>query len=504
MGAKAIWAAGAVAMALAAIPALAQSPAPALPTTAQGWSDAARRDIDEAYSQFAANHPGMYDRNNPAFPALLKRAKTKALALVPKITDAAGYQAALQRFTVTLGDGHAQAVASLPDGTLPATKWPGFIAAWRGDRLFVYDSEPGGPPKGAAIVACDGKPVRDLIRSNVFAYQGRVNEGGQWWSQARGLFVDWGNPFIARPAACDFALGGQTTTLNLAWREIDDHYKTWRAESYNGEVLPVGVTEPSAGLIWLAMPSFAPDAAGRDAYAAMDKEISDHRDRFLKARAVVIDLRNNQGGSSEWSYGAAEALWGKDRVDRRIDAYFAKTHVWWRASKGNADYVAGMVKEMRDEKRDRTADEFAPVADGLQAAAGQGKTWFVEPDDPTSKPVADPARDRPGDPAPLTVPVYVIVPGQCASACDDALDYFTRFSNTKLIGAPSSADSTYLEVRVQPLPSGLAKAVIPNKVYVGRPRAGGEYFRPAIVNASLGWSTQSFADVIEADLKTRK
>jgi len=476
---------------------------PVLPTMPQAWSDAARHDIDEAYAQFAANHPGMYDTVNPGFPAVLNRARANALALVPKVTDAAGYQAAIQRFSVTLGDGHAQLFSSLPASALPAVQWPGFVAAWRNDRLLVYASEPGGPPAGAVITACDGTPVSELVVSNVFAYQGRVKEPGQWWTRARDLFVDWGNPFVTRPATCDFQLDGHKTTRGLRWRDTDDSYKTWRTNSYNGEVLPVGISEPMPGLLWLAMPTFGPVAAERDAYAAMYKEINAHRDRFLNARAVVIDLRNNQGGSSEWSAQAAEALWGKDRTDRRVTAYFARTHVWWRASQGNADYIAGVVKEMRDEKRNAAADEFQPVATGLATAAKAGRTWFVEPDDPNDKPVADPERDRPGDPPPLTVPVYVIVPGQCASACDDALDYFTRFANTKLIGAPSSADSTYLEVRSQPLPSGLARALIPNKVYVDRPRAAGEYYRPAIVNDSLSWSTQSFIDLIETDLGKR-
>ncbi len=487
----ALWAAGAGAA------------TPNLPATAKAWSDAARSDVEAAYAQFTDNHPGMYDKANPKFPALLKAARANALALVPSVRDAAGYQAVLQRFSVTLRDGHAQVVATLPDGALPPVKWPGFVAAWRGEQMLVYASEAGSPAKGAVIKACDGKPVRDLVVSNVFAYQGRVNEGGQWWSQARNLFTDWGNPFVTRPASCDFVQDGHTTTLALSWRDADDRYKTWRTESYNGDVQPIGVTEPKPGLMWLAMPTFTPDAAQRDAYVAMFKEINDHRDRFLKARAVVIDMRNNQGGSSEWSMQAAEGLWGKDRVDRRVTAYFAKTHVRWRASEGNAAYVVDLVKQMREQKRDRTADEFQPIATGLKAAADRGDIWFAEADDPNEKPVAHPERDRPGDPPALTVPVYVIVGGQCASACDDALDYVTRFSNTKLIGAPSSADSTYLDIRRQPVPSGLALVIIPNKVYVGRPRAGGQFYSPAIVNRSLDWSTQSFIDLIEADIKAR-
>lgn len=80
------------------------------------------------------------------------------------------------------------------------------------------------------------------------------------------------------------------------------------------------------------------------------------------------------------------------------------------------------------------------------------------------------------------------------------MDAFTRFPNTRLIGAPSSADSTYMEVRVQNLASGLARVIIPNKVYVNRPRANGQVYLPAIYVNDLEWSTANLLAVVERDL----
>ena len=476
---------------------------PTMPLTAQGWSDAARSDINQAYAQFVANHPGVHDKANRGFPALLKKARQAGLALVPEVKSAEGYEAALNRFSTTLADGHAQAFPIIPDNETAAAQWPGFVAVWRADRLFVYDAEPDGPPKGASIVSCDGKPVRDLLRDTVFAYQGRIREAGQWWTQAGALFIDWGNPFVSRPSSCQFDEAGHLATRHLTWRATDAFFKSWRADSYNGDSLPIGISEPAPGLLWLALPTFEPEANGRDAYRDMEREINDHRDRFLTARAIVIDLRHNQGGSDEWGRGVGEALWGKARFDRRVAAYMANAHVLWRASKENAAYVSRLAGEMRSEKRD-VADEFEAVAEGLKAAASRGKTWYAEPYGFRARSKTRVPSDSPGDPAPLATPVYVIVPGQCASACNDTLDGFTRFANTRLIGAPSSADSTYLEIRVEPLSSGMSKVVIPNKVWVGRPRAAGEFYRPSIVNASLTWSTQSFINLVEADLSDHR
>jgi len=132
----------------------------------------------------------------------------------------------------------------------------------------------------------------------------------------------------------------------------------------------------------------------------------------------------------------------------------------------------------------------------FETATEKNETWVVRSDAPS------------GDqtfPAPLlTVPVHVIVPGQCASACLDAIDVFKLFPGTILIGAPSSADSTYMEVRNPKLPSGMARAIIPMKMYVNRPRGNGEFYPADIEMRDLDWSTAHFLRRIEADLAARR
>ena len=105
--------------------------------------------------------------------------------------------------------------------------------------------------------------------------------------------------------------------------------------------------------------------------------------------------------------------------------------------------------------------------------------------------------------APFIRPFYVVVPGNCASACLDALDVFTRFPNTTLVGAPSSADSTYMEVRTVDLPSGLATVMVPNKVYVNRPRANGQVYHPKLPVLDVVWSMPTLLKVVEQDLARR-
>lgn len=462
-----------------------------VPQTAAQWQGAAVADIEAAYQLLLDNHPGTYDPANPGFASRLSEARTAGLALVAQVRDGGGYQAALSRFNTVIHDGHAGVAFTTPP---VAWRWPGFVAAWRGDSMYVYASVPGGPAAGSRIDACDGISIASLVTSNVFAFQGRADEPGNWWTEAVDVFVDKGNPFIKLPHSCSFTLEGKQDSMTLAWSAYTDDMLRWRQQSYNGSVLPVGLSEPRPGLYWAALPEFQPDEAQRAAYRAMYAELRAHPERYRQADALVIDLRGNHGGSSLWSLEFAKALWGDAAVAGRDAARTGKQAVWWRASAGNLAHVRWLVGVLKEQGNTELALSIDSLADGMQQAMARGDKFFVSG-------VTAAATAASAAPMAFNRPVYVIVPGQCVSACLDALDYFTMFPNTRLIGAPSSADTTYMEVRYQMLESGLAKVVIPNKIYVGRPRAAGQFYLPQISVNDLVWSTETFLKLIEADLK---
>jgi hypothetical protein len=58
-----------------------------------------------------------------------------------------------------------------------------------------------------------------------------------------------------------------------------------------------------------------------------------------------------------------------------------------------------------------------------------------------------------------------------------------------------------MEVRNPKLPSGMAQAIIPMKMYIDRPRGKGAVYEPDIEMRELDWSTANFLKRIEADLR---
>jgi hypothetical protein len=481
--------------------AMAEENLPTLPTSPTQWKATAVADVNAAYIETLENHPGVADSSNPKFKQQLDSAKKIALQMASQVKNVSGYAATIARFSNVIHDGHAGAFFTIDDSHMPISRWPGFITAWRGDSLFVYSSQHQEIPPGAKVVSCDRVPIKELILKNVFAFNGLSEQAGQWWSRSGKVFVDeYGNPFIKLPTNCVFEVDCKHIAQKLHWQAIPtDFWQAYR-RSYEAEVLPVGLTEPRPGLFWVAMPTFTPDQAQQSAYFEMIKNIQVNREKFMLADAVVIDLRHNQGGSSSWSRYFAEALWGKQIVEKRMESYTAGQEVWWRASPDNTAYVAQLVDQVRAENQQDTADEFKAVADGMQVALSRSETFYVERDEPIADNKEQGKPEQGSDIASFNKRVYVIVPGQCASACLDALDVFTQFPNTILIGAPSAADSTYLDIRVKALPSGLGKVIIPNKMYVHRPRAAGQVYKPSILIADLDWSTNNLLTVVERDM----
>jgi hypothetical protein len=199
----------------------------------------------------------------------------------------------------------------------------------------------------------------------------------------------------------------------------------------------------------MAMPSFQPDERQRDAYRAASADVLAHRQRYLEADALAIDLRGNEGGWSAWSQEFARAVWGAQEVDQRYAAVGGQTEVWWRASAQNTYHVVRMQQELIGEKQAAMAQWAGQVAAGMATARSRGDRYYVERRDAAAANKEGGIVDAAPTPSRFNRPVYVIVPGQCASACLDALDVFTPFPNTKLIGAPSAVDSNYMEVRQQ-------------------------------------------------------
>jgi Peptidase family S41 len=84
------------------------------------------------------------------------------------------------------------------------------------------------------------------------------------------------------------------TEFKLVWSPQSDDAKVLFAEAAGGHVQKESLTIRNDGVAWIAFPSFSGD------YSKLIDEIHSKIDQVRSSKAIVLDLRGNGGGSSDW------------------------------------------------------------------------------------------------------------------------------------------------------------------------------------------------------------
>lgn len=434
------------------------------------WSEALRRDAAAMHRAIAENHPGPVNPTDPAFAARNDAELGRALERAKQARTFADYFYALQEYLAAFNDGHMSfgVYGNTPD---LETRWPGFLTRYdsSGEQI-VFISQPwSGVKTGSRLLSCDGLAADEVSRRRVGSRWGRWMLASQRRLFGAMSFLDTGNPYVPSIRQCRFSIAGREYGVPLQWRASNGS----PYERFNiFPRVPKRATEArflTNGTAWISLPSFDgnPDSATGKALRQLIAELDKNGEPYRSAPAIVLDLRQNGGGSADWSYQIADRLWGRAAIDN-LDP--KPMTIRWRASKGNLASIEDVFAE-----RSRSGNLspavtqwFLKTIAGLRTAIERGESsWVIQP---------SPARQKPAVTRPihrLTGPVYVLTDASCMSACLDAVDLWTALGAIP-IGQETSADTLYLEVRQVPLPTGLGAFSLPMKVYSGRPRGSNE------------------------------
>ncbi|WP_375427294.1 S41 family peptidase [uncultured Sphingomonas sp.] len=444
-------------------------------TTAAGdrdWGAALRMDAAALHDDIATNHPGPLNPGDPGFARRNDAELARALRRASTARTFADYFYAMRQYVASFDDGHVE--FGMFGHTPEDYRWPGFLTRYDADgeqRVFTAE-ERGAVPVGARLIGCDGKTAEQVSAELVGSIVGR-------WSllSQRHLFGSWtftntANPYVMRPARCSFDVGGTTRTVDLDWRAADPSALLAKT-ALQSMPRSVGRRVLADRTQWLDLPSFNGDPGsepGRQLTALLN-DIDSRREELAKAPRIVLDLRGNGGGSSDWSYQIARRLWGDGTI---AAAPASKVTVTWRASAANLETIRSAFRErttggaLSSESR----QWFERTIKGLSAALAADKATWTEPTKAAPRPIQlTPTRPELGG------RVYLVTDSSCMSACLDAVDLW-RALGAIHAGQETSADTLYMETRSDRLPSGLGSISVPMKVYHGRPRGSNEPVRP--------------------------
>ncbi|AOH87029.1 hypothetical protein AWL63_22620 [Sphingomonas panacis] len=456
---------------------------------APDWASALRQDAQAFHDDIATNHPGMVDTANPRFASKNDRQLALAVQRARRTREYAGYWFALRAYAAAFDDGHLEFGAGR-DQVQPQlpTRWPGFLTAIDDDgrQRVATHVDWSRLPIGAELIECDGRSADALAKTNVGAFSGRwflravrMEEGGR-------LFLDQGNPWVTRPSICTFLVETRRRSVKLDWRIIDPAERDRHlARTFSRAAEPIGMRTLPDNSLWITLSDFKGDPEGPAAKALVPliARLTASPESLRNARAIVLDLRGNHGGSSDWSRQIARLIWGKPAVDA---VNLGSDAVEWRASSSNIATLKQFAASLdaSSNSSPEVRGWLGETIAGMELARMSGKPVWANVSAAKRNSVSD--RSIPT----LGRPVLMITDPGCGSACLDAADLWLALGAIH-VGQQTSADTVYMDARKDTLPSGFGRVVLPMKVYRGRKRGSNVPLTPSYVFRGSLADTQS-------------
>lgn len=432
------------------------APLAAQTPTGNAWNALARADVAAALELVEKHHPGAApELGDQIFQRSLQRARAKAESRLPSVRDYGGHAAVLNGLANDLRDGHIRA-----RGVLSRSRrmWPGVIVIRRAKqwRVGLHETSPGEPDlSDARLVACDGQSADDFAGRLIGGFYADPAVEAGLIANAPNLLLDHDNPFVPRPRACRFEKDGKAVEVTFNWRPI----QRARLEDHIRKLYPpvragMGVSDFAGGK-WIALESLDNRAA------SVVEQVRAQSAALRAAPMVVVDLRGNSGGNSQYADEIAEVLAGRARLSAVRQAPTC-SGTFWRAS---ADNAAALRKFADDLPPDR-APEWRSQADALARTVTAGQPFSP------ALPACAKADSRPR-PVPAGLPpmamtgrLVLLTDRVCFSSCLIAANLLRRLGALH-VGEATDVTTRYMEVREIDLPSGLWTFSTLQKVALG-------------------------------------
>lgn len=437
------------------------------------WRQMARADLAFVRDTIAQHHPGPVDADNPAFSAWFEEGYRQALGRVDDVRGFGAYQHVLRFYVQGFADEHLNLNFWLD---FRWHQWAGIVLAWNGAAFEVRrTADDVALAAGAILESCDGHPAETLWQTNVVPFYARAELPANRFRHAARLLLGNGNPLVERPGGCTFLLEEGPVELELRWRGAS-------AGDLERELTGSERRDATARLrsfgdhgAWISLPSFGPQGEAAEAMKSVLAGLADYRG----ASFIVVDVRGNSGGSSYWSDPFVRALYG--------DAYFEQlrfqlrqdqkeVYVDHRVSADNLAHFESlrpMILAQAGEDSEMYR-YFDGLVQGMGVALASGESLFR-----VHAGAFDLAEPPPAEPL-FRGRIIYLTDNVCVSACLDFSDVVLALPRVTHVGQPTSADTTYMEVRDVTLPSNNGALNFATKVYRGSSRGISGYYAPEV------------------------
>jgi hypothetical protein len=194
------------------------------------------------------------------------------------------------------------------------------------------------------------------------------------------------------------------------------------------------------------------------------------------AKLVVLDTRGNRGGNSLVGAEILSALLGSKWVKSLDES--SRAYAMWRVSPFALSTLNKALTTMEnDYGKNSEAYKFVfSLTKSMELAFHEKKDWLRQP----STSSVDQEGSRGDDTQGFKGKLALVTDSFCASACLDFADVVLAVPGVVHLGLPTSADTLYIDIGAQTLPSG-AEFWLPLKVWRDRARGNNQAYDPRFV-----------------------
>jgi hypothetical protein len=442
--------------------------------TPEAWRKAAATDLTAMHDMLRDNAPQMFvERDSAHFRKWLETGYAEAQAKLPSMQDYNGYAYLLRGYAGGFRDGHLGIVPN-PEHLVVSGRpqqWPGFATRWA-DGAYVVSMNSASakdplPPVGAKLLDCDGKSAEVVARSRLDMYDGNLDLYQDRDRSALFLLWDEGNPFVESLKTCRFQEASGIKTYPLSYRPIDRKERVFTKPPK----ARFGLEHPAPKVWRIGVPEMKGESDWPRLYADIEAHVNDIRN----SDRLIIDLRGNGGGNSQFAGELAKRLWGEAVAGHYMPFWGPMVYP---AVSGTRQYIAETtIPELRKLSQAGKIQQGAVAAKEqflalLDKAIAEGRKTITvgQQTEPERGPV--PAN-------PMKAQVFLVTDHACFSACLDLMDLFLAIPNVYHAGTQTGADTIFMELERHKLPSGMAVLAYGHHALIKRPRGSNVPYTPA-------------------------
>jgi hypothetical protein len=444
------------------------------------WSSIAIKDLQACRQLIEANHPAVVDKENShvKFHQWLKEGYAQSTVLAEKAQSFENYRDALARYIGGFKDGHL-GIKTSQEGRL---LWPGFLITYREGKFFIASEFEGmclskAPPHNVEILAINQKSPNSLMQTNIFPY---VNDDptieSSWTRLAPFLLLDTGNSWIERVHTITYRIDGKEINYQLNWMNIIDS-KALQCVQLAAYGYPPKFSIHSFGAngIWITIPTF------KEANQELQETV-DSLPAFRDKNPIVLDLRGNTGGASNWVVKIAMSMYGKEYLSSLVHI---KNENSFADDRITADRIQQLEEYLTTSKESNSLKEYYQKN---KIAYARGEPFLRRPTDVhIFSDIKQPGLIAQN---PVSGTVFLLTDGLCASSGLVFVDTMLSIPGVIHIGDITNADTQFSQPICLQLPSGKSSIIIPTMIRRNWERGDNEPYIPSYKFSGALWNQE--------------